>query len=211
MSTAERREREKQKRRNEILRAAETLFHSNGYDSTTMADIAQSVDLSAGTLYLYFPNKEVLHAAVSLKILHNLLKNIEKKVNDDQQDPTDTLLALKEVIYRFYQHDKSILLNVFRFQASPLIRELPDEMVDYLKDLARPSMKAIANTVKRGINKGAFKLCNPVAAADIIWGVFSGLVIFEESKRALDPRKDFMKETLDLAFSFIVDGLKNKE
>jgi hypothetical protein len=65
--------------------------------------------------------------------------------------------------------------------------------------------------VNFGMWKGGLKLCNPVAAADIIWGVFSGLVIFEESKRALDPRKDFMKETLDLAFSFIVEGIKKKQ
>lgn len=211
MSTIDRREREKQRRRDEILKAAETLFHSKGYDSTTMADIAQEIDLGTGTIYLYFPNKEVLHAAVSLKILHNLLKNIESKGKDNHHNPVKALIELKEVIYSFYQYDKPILLDVFRFQASPLIKELPSEMVDYLKDLARPSMKTIADTVERGIKKGVFKPCNPVAVADVIWGVFSGLVIFEESKRALDPRKDFMKATLDLAFSFIVEGLKIRE
>lgn len=210
MSTVERREREKQQRRDEILRAAETFFHSKGYDSTTMADIAQEVNLSPGTIYLYFPNKEVLHAAVSLRILHKLLKTIEMQGNDGQQDPAETLFELKEVFYRFYQFDCSILLDVFRFQSSPLIRELPTEMIEYLKDLARPSMKAIADTISCGIERGLFKPCNPVAVADILWGVFSGLVIFEVSKRSLDPRKDFMKETFDLAFSFIVEGLKKK-
>jgi len=211
MSSALRREKAKQQRRDDILSAAERLFRSKGYESTTMVDIANEVDLSPGTIYLYFPNKEVLHAAVSLQILHSLLKNIEIHNDDGQQDPTESLMALQNDLYSFYEFDKAILLNVFRFQSSPLIRELPPDMVDYLKNLARPSMKAIAGSVARGIKKGVFKPCNPVAVADVLWAVFSGLVIFEESKRALDSRKDFMKETLDMAFGFIVEGLKKKE
>lgn len=211
MSTAERRKKERVLRREEILMAAEKLFHSKGYDSTTMMDIAQSIDLSTGTLYLYFPNKEVLYAAVSLKILHSLLKKVEIKSKNGNENPCQTLINIKDVLYSFYETDCPILLNVFRFQSSTLIRELPSEIVEYLKELSQPSQTAIANTVNQGIEMGIFKPCNAVAITDIIWSTFSGLVIYEESKRALDKRKSFLKETLDLSFSIIIEGIKKRD
>ncbi len=62
MGTLERREREKAERRRQILKAARKLFWKNGFARTTMPAIAEAAELSAGTLYLYFPSKHALYA-----------------------------------------------------------------------------------------------------------------------------------------------------
>jgi AcrR family transcriptional regulator len=67
MSIAERKEREKEQRRNDILGAAEKLFFARGYDSVTMDDIAKAVELNKATLYLYFKDKESLYFTVVLR------------------------------------------------------------------------------------------------------------------------------------------------
>ncbi|MFZ5570031.1 MAG: TetR/AcrR family transcriptional regulator [Thermodesulfobacteriota bacterium] len=59
-----RREREKQLRRQTILQAAETLFARNGYRKTKIEDIADRAEVSVGTVYGYFQNKEELLVAV---------------------------------------------------------------------------------------------------------------------------------------------------
>lgn len=64
MGTAERKEREKEKRRNDIIDAAEKVFFSRGIEAATMDDIAEAAELSKGTLYLYFRNKLELLLAV---------------------------------------------------------------------------------------------------------------------------------------------------
>jgi hypothetical protein len=38
--------------------------------------------------------------------------------------------------------------------------------------------------------------------------MFSGLVLWEESKRSLDARKDFLKPTLEIAFEIFGRGVK---
>jgi hypothetical protein len=38
-----------------------------------------------------------------------------------------------------------------------------------------------------------------MAHADIIWSTFTGLLIWEESKREINPKKDFLKSTLGRA------------
>ncbi|KAF5041530.1 Bacterial regulatory protein, tetR family [anaerobic digester metagenome] len=75
MSNISRREREKQKRRQEIIDAAEKVFFAKGYDKVTMDEIAQKAEVNKALLYYYFKNKETLFFAVNLqgvRILHEI-------------------------------------------------------------------------------------------------------------------------------------------
>jgi AcrR family transcriptional regulator len=67
MSIADRKEREKEQRQMDIINAAEKLFFSRGYDNVSMEEIAEEVELSKGTLYLYFKDKEALFFAIALR------------------------------------------------------------------------------------------------------------------------------------------------
>jgi hypothetical protein len=66
----------------------------------------------------------------------------------------------------------------------------------------------IADIYEEGIRQGKFKNGNSRALADIMWGLFTGLVMWEESKRRFDPKKDFLKPTLDKAFTIILEGIR---
>lgn len=55
-----RREANKIRCREQILKAARRLFKEKGYDNTMIEDIADKANVSKATLYNYFPNKESL-------------------------------------------------------------------------------------------------------------------------------------------------------
>ncbi len=55
-----RRQREKEQREASILSAAEKLFAQKGYQQTSMEEIADLAEISPGTIYFYFKNKEDL-------------------------------------------------------------------------------------------------------------------------------------------------------
>lgn len=60
------RSRQKAKRRDEIIAAAQTLFETQGIDATTMADIAAAAGISTPTVFNYFGSKDgVLIALIS--------------------------------------------------------------------------------------------------------------------------------------------------
>jgi len=58
--TVSRREANKIKCRQQILKASRRLFKEKGYDDTMIEDVADKADISKATLYNYFPNKESL-------------------------------------------------------------------------------------------------------------------------------------------------------
>ncbi len=76
MGTRERRQREADNRRQEILDAAQRLFWKNGYAGTSIPQIAKEAELAPGTIYLYFPSKEALYVELLMEgyqILHDRL------------------------------------------------------------------------------------------------------------------------------------------
>ncbi len=70
--------------RTEILNAAHERFRNFGYGKTTMAEIADDVNMSAANLYRYFDNKQDIAAACAdqcMDELHKLLENVVKLPN----------------------------------------------------------------------------------------------------------------------------------
>ncbi len=69
-----RRIREKENRVNTILKAAEELFGRKGYHSTSIEEIADLAEISTGSVYFYFKNKEELLIKLMQEIGHDLRK-----------------------------------------------------------------------------------------------------------------------------------------
>lgn len=67
MENENRRDREKKIHENEIILAAEELFRRNGYENTSMDDIAREAQFTRRTIYQYFASKESLFFAVIQK------------------------------------------------------------------------------------------------------------------------------------------------
>ncbi|MHC1743325.1 MAG: TetR/AcrR family transcriptional regulator [Syntrophobacteraceae bacterium] len=67
-----RRERRKEKTRQEIVRAAMGLFERQGFEATSMEQIAEEADVAKGTLYNHFPAKEAIIGAYMRETVREL-------------------------------------------------------------------------------------------------------------------------------------------
>ena len=64
----------------ELLDAGAELFAQNGYDATTMTQIAQRAGASIGSLYQFFPSKEVLAEALFGRYVDRVTSQLEDLV-----------------------------------------------------------------------------------------------------------------------------------
>ncbi|MCA9465256.1 MAG: TetR/AcrR family transcriptional regulator, partial [Nitrospira sp.] len=77
---SERKQREYEARREEILSAAEGLFSQNGFFKTSMAEIAEAAQFAMGTLYKFFKNKEDIYISLVESKVEEMLHQLEQAV-----------------------------------------------------------------------------------------------------------------------------------
>jgi AcrR family transcriptional regulator len=88
-------------RRKTILEAAERLFLTKGYDSTTMQDVAEEAGYSKGTLYNSFETnelKDALYLAIATKAYELFLNILKKRL--EKLEPG--IQQIKEVGFSYY-------------------------------------------------------------------------------------------------------------
>lgn len=208
MGTLERRERERKGRRQQILIAAKELFMQKGLSLTTIEDIATRAELSQGTIYFYFKNKEELYASLNLMTLQFIYDETKKLFNNQKLGPVEKILELKNIFYRIFQRDPLILRNILRLQLEDTLLSLSPELLNQINALTKKAMTLMANIYEDGVRKGMFRKENSMAIADSMWSMFIGLVLYEGAKTKLNPKKDFLKSTLDKAFGIFCRGIK---
>jgi len=208
MGIEERKQREREERRKQIVDAAEKIFSTKGFGGATIENIADEAELSPATLYLYFKNKDELYASLNLRMLEVLVEKVEGVCHQDNLDPEQKIRALEKALYEVYAHDPVNVINVLRFQSSEALRNLSPELSSQIKNGARNYLRAIAGIFEEGVEKGVFLDRHPTAFADIVWALFAGLVLWEHTKKGFDTKKDFLRPTLGLAIEIISRGIE---
>lgn len=100
MGVTERKSRERNKRREDILDAAESVFTEKGIIASTIDDIAREAELGKGTLYNYFPSKEAILWYCAVRGMKRLKELIIATVSPDNE-PLLNLRFMAESFMRF--------------------------------------------------------------------------------------------------------------
>ena len=74
------RQRDPDRSKDAILTAAENVFASHGYDSTSLADIAVAAKVSRGLPSYFFENKEQLYAAVLTRAAEDVRQRVLRPI-----------------------------------------------------------------------------------------------------------------------------------
>jgi len=102
LGVAERKERERLQRKNDIINAAEKVFLSKGFENTTMDDIAIEAEFSKGTLYTYFQSKNELCLSIVLRGIKIVVSDFGKIVSEDRAS-VNKIEQLAESFQKFHK------------------------------------------------------------------------------------------------------------
>lgn len=76
------RDEQKEERRQAIIDKAWQLFQGRAYESLTMAEVADALQLAKGTVYLYFKTKEELFLAIEVQQLKMFFAEVDGGLSD---------------------------------------------------------------------------------------------------------------------------------
>jgi TetR/AcrR family transcriptional regulator len=185
MGIVERKEREKQQRRNDIIDAAERIFFRRGFDNSTMDEVAAEAELSKGTLYLYFKSRDDLKFAIFMRGSEILVKMMDKNL-EDENDGYNNLLALAGSFIRFSREFPDYF-NLFMHFESKRMNDLnidQDQIQVYLKE--QSPLALVGQEVVRGIEDGSLRDdLPPEVFSATLWSQMLGVLMVLNNKADL--------------------------
>jgi len=166
MGSRERRQREKTQRREQILDAARGLLFRKGIDATSMNQIARDAELSVGTLYLYFRNKESLFAALQEEGLDLLYTKIQEE-RELGATPWERLERIALAYFDFSEEHRKYFDIMNYFLASPdtvfsfRLKSRVDKHVNRILSVVETALKegALGNMNEREVRRMAIVFC----------------------------------------------------
>jgi AcrR family transcriptional regulator len=208
MGIAERRERERRMRQRMIQDAALELFMQKGFYTVKMEDISEKAELSIATIYIYFKSKDELYASLIDIALEFLYDRVKDAYEDEDLPATEKFMAYKKALYKTYREHPTILRIIIHIQLYDTLKTLDPKLLAHLNTKGRQIIDIFAGTYDEGVEQGVFKEGHGVAHADILWATFTGLVLWEDSKKKIDGKKDYLKSTLYRAFDVFCHGIQ---
>jgi len=155
MSKNSRREREKQQRRNMIIKAAENVFFAKGYDNVTMDEIANKAEVNKALLYYHFKNKEALFSAVNLCGVQILHKIYVKCFNLD----TDGYNKVKAMIQGLFDFSKEHpdYFRIYCYAGTERFQMSDEEDAQEIVDLRTGMWRLMVEAIMEGIEDGTIR------------------------------------------------------
>ena len=171
MGTKERRTREKEQLRHQILSAARELFVNEGYENVSMRKIADKIEYSPTTIYLYFKDKADLLDSVCKETLLNLLNTLEL-LKRDKSDPVEVLRKSGKAYVEFglkYPQDYKLTFVVRpQFQKGLGLQEgsVGERVFDYLRAM-----------VSECIRQERFRQVDVEITGQALWSAVHGVTL----------------------------------
>ena len=200
MGTKERRAREKEQLRRQIISAARELFVNEGYENVSMRKIANKIEYSPTTIYLYFRDKADLLDSVCKETLLDLLNTLEL-LNRDKSDPIETLRKSGKAYVEFglkYPQDYKLTFVIRpQFQKGLGLEEgsVGERVFNYLRAM-----------VSECIRQRVFRQVDVDTAGQALWSAVHGVTLL------LIDFSDFpwteKDKLIDTVIHTMIEGLK---
>lgn len=189
-------------RRQEFVNAARELFIKQGYEPTTMSQIAERAGVAQGTFYIYFSSKQDVLMAIMRELLEavgDVIRGLAERT--DLPVPTILRRVLTDCFTLVSQESR--LVEAVYLQAN---YSLP---VQLLEQLAPALLPVITGVIERGVREGSLKVTHPRLAADFLWT--TGYRMFEMAAQHKfapgGPDAPAVAEIQEAFWEFVSQGL----
>ncbi len=214
MGIKERKELEKQEMRKLILDTAMKLFLEKGFENITLRHIAEKIEYSPATIYLYFKDKD--------ELIYTLHREGFEKLYMWQQK----ILPIKDPLKRLHKHAQmyvSFALENPEYYDLMFIERAPFRTIKGMEckdgmnwEIGMRSYDLLRKNIEDCIEAGVFQNTNIDVAAFSMWAYVHGIVsLIIRDRCTMFPKEhldNLVKGALDfLQENILLIDLKNKK
>lgn len=204
MERAQRKEKEFNRRRADILEQAERIFAAKGYYRATVAEIAEASGYAVGTIYQFFEGKEALFSAMITEKMETMYGRI-KDAADREKNVTAKLRALVETHFRFVEENADFCAIFIRRESTALSEgnsALRDKIIaDYLDHIAY-----IEAIIRDGVSAGSLRNMSSRAMAFAMAGMINSFTF----SWMCTPGEAPLRSNADLLLKIYLKGVESE-
>lgn len=201
MTKETRKERERQAKRQEILKAAREVFAAKGLHAATLDEVAERAEFAKGTLYCYFKSKDDLFLSMLEDEIDRFSQSLQAVLSRDTAPP-EVLSRLVKAMMRSFGENMD-LMRLLTQERSALTTCKGDLMMKRFLPRFLKLNQLVAAQVRRGIERGAFRRVDPDRAATAIFNLCHGSAM----SAYLNKRKVGAPEEVRFLTGLILEGI----
>lgn len=188
--------------RTRILRAAERLFASRGYDGTSTRDLADLAGVAEGTLFRHFPNKKAILVEIATQGWVELLTDLLTELSE-----MGSYRAVSQVMRRrmLNLHKNSDVMRICFMEAQfhPELRDrIQTEVIDKMMDVAEAFFQT-------AMDRGTYRKINPKVVSRVFVGMFA-IAGFSQDTIMHDTSPQAMQEMAEGIADIFLNGVLAK-
>src|SRR5258708_697881 len=188
-------------KRDAILRAAIDVFAERGYFNAQVADVARAAGVAAGTVYLYFQNKDHLLVSIFERSMRDGLTESRAAVAE-LRDPRERLRRLARGHLARLGNDRNLAI-VFQVE----LRQSTKFMERFSATLLRDYLGLIRSAIADGQRAGMFRAdINATVAAKMFFGALDEMA----TNWILSRRGYSLEADADTVVDLFVNGARTR-
>lgn len=208
MSLEEKRKKEKEYRKNSILKAARKLFLERGFKAVTVDQIAARAEVSKGAIYLYFDSKEEIYTQILITANIEQYQEI-KSFSLQDSAAAEILLRFAENYVDYFLENNELFRILMTFMLQSENMNLTEEQNTQLIHTTNENARIISEILQKGVNSGEF-----IADFDIkrmqyaIWALLNGTISLYIYTGAPEKRYERIHTIIKDSLNALIKGIK---
>jgi AcrR family transcriptional regulator len=199
MGVAERRARQKENLRQEILDAARQMFVEEGYASVSMRKIAERIEYSPTTIYLHFKDKaEIFH-----QLCEETFAKLTQRLETLARKHTDPIISLRAGMLAYVDFG---LKNPHHYTITFIIS--PEQSGEYAFEdsIGARAFGVLRSAVEGCVTSGVFRSVDVDTAAQSLWAAIHGVtsLLIVHCDFPFVPKTRLIEHTIDT----MIEGLR---
>ncbi|WP_437918144.1 TetR/AcrR family transcriptional regulator [Sphingobacterium sp. LRF_L2] len=195
----------------EIIEIAKSLFAQNGFDATSVRDIAQRANINVAMINYYFNSKE--------NLLETIIEHGVEAYRLDPskyQDEVDPFLRLEKMLDH-YMESKFSDLHLYQILTNEATTKKRINSASVFKELRQHNVRQLREVIEYGCEKGVFRFYDPLLLHMTMIGTFLN---YKMNKSVIEEMlslssgisyEDYLKEELTKHLKFILKAILTYE